>query len=113
MERAGVHWPPTASRVIMTPARTRQSVNRARPDNRHAASSHFRGVTSTERCAVYSRKSNEEGLEMAINSLEAQRESCEAYITSQRGEGGFWFPTVTTTVAFRVGRSIALPSNGF
>src|SRR6202158_898495 len=39
------------------------------------------------RCAVYTRKSSEEGLEMEFNSLEAQRESCEAYVTSQRAEG--------------------------
>ncbi len=39
------------------------------------------------RCAVYTRKSSEEGLEMEFNSLDAQRESCEAYITSQRAEG--------------------------
>src|SRR5712664_3095544 len=39
------------------------------------------------RCAVYTRKSSEEGLEMEFNSLEAQREACEAYIASQRAEG--------------------------
>src|SRR6266436_189624 len=42
------------------------------------------------RCAVYTRKSSEEGLEMEFNSLEAQREACEAYIISQKGEG--WIP---------------------
>ncbi len=39
------------------------------------------------RCAVYTRKSSEEGLEQEFNSLHAQRESCEAYIASQRSEG--------------------------
>jgi DNA invertase Pin-like site-specific DNA recombinase len=39
------------------------------------------------RCAVYTRKSTEEGLDKAFNSLEAQREACEAYIASQRSEG--------------------------
>jgi site-specific DNA recombinase len=39
------------------------------------------------RCAVYTRKSTEEGLEMEFNSLDAQREACEAYIVSQRAEG--------------------------
>jgi site-specific DNA recombinase len=39
------------------------------------------------RCAVYTRKSSEEGLEMEFNSLDAQREACEAYIVSQRAEG--------------------------
>ena len=39
------------------------------------------------RCAVYTRKSTEEGLEQAFNSLDAQREACEAYALSQRHEG--------------------------
>jgi site-specific DNA recombinase len=39
------------------------------------------------RCAIYTRKSSEEGLEQSFNSLEAQREACEAYIASQRHEG--------------------------
>jgi hypothetical protein len=39
------------------------------------------------RCAVYARKSSEEGLEQDFNSLHAQREACEAFIRSQRGEG--------------------------
>jgi site-specific DNA recombinase len=44
------------------------------------------------RCAIYARKSSEEGLEMGFNSLEAQREACEAYIISQRGEGWILVP---------------------
>jgi len=39
------------------------------------------------RCAIYTRKSSEEGLEQAFNSLQAQREACEAFVQSQRGEG--------------------------
>jgi DNA invertase Pin-like site-specific DNA recombinase len=39
------------------------------------------------KCAVYTRKSSEEGLEQDFNSLAAQREACEAYISSQRSEG--------------------------
>jgi len=39
------------------------------------------------RCAAYTRKSTDEGLEKEFNSLDAQRESCEAYIASQRSEG--------------------------
>src|SRR5215471_14028794 len=39
------------------------------------------------RCAIYTRKSSEEGLEQEFNSLQAQREACEAFITSQRHEG--------------------------
>ena len=39
------------------------------------------------RCAVYTRKSTEEGLEQEFNSLHAQREACEAYVASQKPEG--------------------------
>ncbi|MCC2653472.1 MAG: putative resolvase, partial [Microvirga sp.] len=39
------------------------------------------------RCAIYTRKSSEEGLEQDFNSLDAQREACEAYVASQRHEG--------------------------
>ena len=45
---------------------------------------------SRRRCATYTRKSSEEGLEQDFNSLDAQREACEAYIRSQAGEG--WTP---------------------
>jgi len=41
----------------------------------------------TVRCAIYTRKSSEEGLEQEFNSLQAQREACEAFINSQRHEG--------------------------
>src|SRR3989337_641871 len=44
------------------------------------------------RCAVYTRKSTEEGLEQAFNSLDAQRESAEAYIAAQRHEGWVCLP---------------------
>ena len=39
------------------------------------------------RCAIYTRKSSEEGLELEFNSLDAQREACEAFIKSQKHEG--------------------------
>ena len=42
---------------------------------------------STIRCAIYTRKSSDEGLEQEFNSLDAQREACEAYIVSQRHAG--------------------------
>jgi site-specific DNA recombinase len=41
----------------------------------------------TVRCAIYTRKSSDEGLEQEFNSLDAQREACEAYIASQRHAG--------------------------
>jgi DNA invertase Pin-like site-specific DNA recombinase len=44
------------------------------------------------RCAVYTRKSTEEGLEKEFNTLDAQREACEAYVASQRTEGWVLVP---------------------
>jgi DNA invertase Pin-like site-specific DNA recombinase len=44
------------------------------------------------RCSVYTRKSSEEGLDMEFNSLDAQREACEAYIASQKPEGWVLVP---------------------
>ncbi len=44
------------------------------------------------RCAIYTRKSSEEGLDMEFNSLDAQRESCAAYIASQKAEGWLELP---------------------
>lgn len=44
-------------------------------------------MTARIRCAIYTRKSSEEGLEQSFNSLQAQCEACEAYILSQRHEG--------------------------
>ena len=46
-----------------------------------------RAEASRKRCAIYTRKSSEEGLEQEFNSLAAQCEACEAYIRSQRDEG--------------------------
>src|SRR2546430_6331899 len=59
------------------PLRRRLAVNEASTIRRQRAL----------RCAIYTRKSSEEGLEQAFNSLHAQREACEAYIKSQRHEG--------------------------
>jgi site-specific DNA recombinase len=44
------------------------------------------------RCAIYTRKSSEEGLQQEFNSLQAQREACEAFINSQRHEGWVCLP---------------------
>ena len=46
------------------------------------------------RCAIYTRKSSEEGLEQDFNSLHAQREACAAYVQSQRHEGWKLLPTL-------------------
>ena len=49
-------------------------------------------ATTAVRCAVYTRKSTDEGLEQEFNSLDAQRESAEAYIASQQHEGWICVP---------------------
>jgi site-specific DNA recombinase len=48
----------------------------------------------TRRCALYTRKSSDEGLDQAFNSLDAQREACAAYVKSQAGEGWKELPTI-------------------
>lgn len=48
--------------------------------------------TPTIRCAIYTRKSSEEGLAQEFNSLDAQREAAEAYIASQKAEGWLALP---------------------
>jgi hypothetical protein len=46
------------------------------------------------RCAIYTRKSSEEGLEQAFNSLDAQREACTAFVLSQKHEGWAVLPAL-------------------
>jgi site-specific DNA recombinase len=53
-----------------------------------------RRSTKRNRCAIYTRKSSEEGLEQAFNSLDAQREACAAFIQSQKHEGWTVSPTL-------------------
>lgn len=50
-------------------------------------------VPNIKRCAIYTRKSTEEGLDQEFNSLHAQREACEAYILSQKHEGWELLPS--------------------
>jgi hypothetical protein len=60
------------------------------------------------RCAIYTRKSSEEGLEQEFNSLDAQREACEAFITSQRHEG--WTLQLISRLSCRTSRAtLGLP----
>ena len=60
---------------------TRKGVS-ARPGNGSASN----------RCAIYTRKSSEEGLEQEFNSLDAQRQACEAFILSQKSTGWIALP---------------------
>jgi site-specific DNA recombinase len=50
-------------------------------------------VVRKRRCAIYTRKSTEEGLDQEFNSLDAQREACEAYVASQKAEGWVLAPS--------------------
>jgi len=59
---------------------------------RRAKTGTTRAGTAQVRCAVYTRKSSEEGLEQDFNSLDAQREACEAFIHSQKHEGWVCLP---------------------
>jgi len=73
-------------------------ITRARNNTAHASSNdngHGTGapqVIAPVRCAIYTRKSTEEGLDQEFNSLDAQREAAEAYIASQRHEGWTGLP---------------------
>ena len=54
---------------------------------RAAAGTVMPATTKKLRCAVYTRKSTDEGLDKEFNTLDAQREACDAYVASQRAEG--------------------------
>ena len=56
---------------------------------------------ATVRCAIYTRKSTEEGLQMEFNTLDAQRECAEAYIRSQTGEGWVCLGPVILTLKLK------------
>src|SRR5947208_11167559 len=66
-------------------------------------------VSTLARCAIYTRKSTEYNLELAFNSLDAQREACEAYIKSQAHEGWRLIPTRYDDGAFS-GASLERPA---
>src|ERR1700687_4077956 len=68
---------------------------------------------STIGCAIYTRKSSDEGLQQEFNSLDAQREACEAYIVSQRHAGWVALADMYDDGAFPAGRSSGLRSSGF
>src|SRR5215472_2315775 len=53
-----------------------------------------RRLGKKSRCAIYTRKSTDEGLEQAFNSLHAQREACAAYVLSQKHEGWTVLPSL-------------------
>lgn len=61
------------------------------------------------RCAVYTRKSSDEGLDQEFNSLDAQREAAEAYIASQRAEGWSCLPARYDDGGFSGGSDVRTP----
>lgn len=67
------------------------------------------GPAKVVRCAIYTRKSSEEGLDQAFNSLHAQREACEAYVKSQAAEGWRLIPALYDDGGFS-GGNIARPA---
>lgn len=77
------------------------------------ASQSARRSVKRSRCAVYTRKSTEEGLEQDFNSLDAQREACAAFVQSQMHEGWTLLPA-TYDDGGHSGGSLerALPCNG-
>src|SRR5205085_1745885 len=77
-----VLWPDQASRCF--------GRRRGRPMTRSTSSGTRQNLRV--RCANYTRKSSEEGLDQEFNSLQAQREACEAFINSQRHEGWVCLP---------------------
>lgn len=63
-----------------------------RPDKRRSANGNGAAESGSVRCAIYTRKSTEEGLDQSFNTLDAQRDAGEAYINSQRHEGWIALP---------------------
>ena len=98
--RAGDHWHPLErAHLLWRETAWRRDVS-ARPAHKL-------------RCAVYTRKSSEEGLEQEFNSLHAQRDAGLAYIASQKSEGWiFAVGPLTTMGALAAGRWSGLRSSG-
>jgi len=65
-----------------------------------------RALSQARVCAIYTRKSSEEGLDQHFNSLDAQREACQAYVTSQTTKAGRSVAQLTTMVGFQAEHSI-------
>ena len=65
-------------------------------------------ISKLARCAIYTRKSTEYNLELSFNSLDAQREACDAYIKSQAHEGWRLIPGRYDDGAFSGALSTAL-----
>ena len=78
---------------------------RERPGERSVTGSGAsqKGTRKAQRCAIYTRVSTEHGLDMEFNSLDAQREACQAYIKSQKHEGWSCLPAAYNDGGFSGG----------
>ena len=79
----GGHWSGRASLGWLRPGRDVRSMGSGMASSEATP----RRPAKRVRCAIYTRKSSDEGLEQAFNSLDAQREACTAFILSQKHEG--------------------------
>src|SRR6266571_293742 len=84
---AGTAWPSSALRAPRAGRARSDAVRKSKQDTKVEEPSPAR-----LRCAIYTRKSTEEGLDQEFNSLDAQREAAEAFIQSQRREGWIALP---------------------
>jgi site-specific DNA recombinase len=95
MERLGLLWTqaPAGEDVTMVRHPARHGRHQGRLGEDFGRLANIDGLPTRKlRCAVYTRKSSEEGLDMDFNSLDAQRESSEAYVASQKAEGWVLVP---------------------
>src|SRR5471032_117683 len=83
--RSPVRLPVRAGMALRSSGWTRRHAMRA--DKRSQANGGGVAPGAGVRCGIYTRKSTEEGLEQAFNTLDAQREAAESFISSQRQEG--------------------------
>ncbi len=84
-EITGTHWNGFAFFGVDKEAGVR--LDKRRGQNENGANGTVIAEHGSARCAIYTRKSTEEGLEQSFNTLDAQREAGEAFINSQRHEG--------------------------
>ncbi len=86
----GAHWSGPRFFGLLQQAPSARSMEGAMAESEKTP----RRSTKKSRCAIYTRKSTDEGLEQAFNSLDAQREACAAFILSQKHEGWTVLPTL-------------------
>ena len=91
--RSKDHWCPLVWPALLWPRACGRALQAAETTMAESEKASRRSARRM-RCAIYTRKSSEEGLEQAFNSLDAQREACAAFILSQKHEGWTVLPTL-------------------